>query len=158
MPNATAVFLSYSWFAFNALRTATVGIGVIIGLSLGTLALDFGSTLGLASAIGSVGLLILALWLVWRSGWQEERVPSDSRGARASILSVQRQAKFQNFRRWISAFGAVLGASLILFVSILVFFGGSPLAGFMFFCSGFMAMRAAWTLVRGQRSIQGHLG
>lgn len=129
-----------------------------MSLSLALASLHFKSPLGLGVAFASVILVILALWLVWRPVWQDWARTQNSQDVRASILSLQRHARLRSLKRRAAAFGSVFGAFIILFMGALVFFGGSYLAGVMFFCSGCMAMRAAWTLLRTQRSNLGQMG
>ncbi len=143
------------WIAFNSLRTLTIGIGIVVGFAMGTYAFEFGTTLGTVAASGSVIVLMIAMWLIWRP---EDRVVPDGPNntlAHDSMLWLQRQARFRNLKRWLSVIGAFVGACAILLVSFVVFFGGSPVAGLCFFCSGAMAMRVAWTLIRVQRNIGG---
>ncbi len=143
------------WIAFNALRTLTIGIGIVIGFGLGTYAFEFGTILGMVAASGSVVVLIIAMWLIWRPEEHSASTEADENLARESMLWLQRQARLRNFKRRLSVIGAFFGACVILFGSLVVFFGGSPVAGLLFFCSGAMAMRVAWTLIRVQRNTGG---
>ncbi len=143
------------WIAFNSLRTLTIGIGVVIGFVLGTYAFESGTILGMAVASASVVALIIALWLIWRPEEHLAAAAHEENLARESMLWLQRQARIRNFKRRLSVIGAFFGACVILLGSFVVFFGGSPVAGLLFFCSGAMAMRVAWTLIGVQRSTGG---
>lgn len=145
----TAVFNSGIWFAFNAMRTLILGIGAAVALGFGWFAFEAGSIGGLVSACGIVVLLGLAFWLIWRP--VSEANPTVQQG----LESLQRQVKTNNLKQLWSGIGAVFGALVILLIGLLVFFNGSIFAGLLFFCSGAMAMRAAWTLLWGQRGARG---
>ncbi len=146
---STATYNSGIWFAFSSMRTVILGVSAALTLAFAWYALETGFIIGLVLAGGFVAVLGLALWLIWRP----ERVVNQT--AQQSLESLQRQAKANNLKQLWSGIGAVFGALLILLIGFLVFFNGSTLAGLLFFCSGAMAMRAAWTLLWVQRGARG---
>ncbi len=152
MAGSIAVFCSGMVVVYNAVRSLALVVGAAMVLAAAQLALKADSPVALLVAVGFGLALVLALWAVWRphSG-AHERAP----GTRESMFSLQRQVRGFDVKRLMSGVGAVFGACVILFISFAAMTGGSVMAGIMFFCSGVMAMRAAWTLLWAQRGARG---
>ncbi len=151
---AIANFNTGIGFAFNVLRTLTLGVGFAVALVAGQLAAAAGTWLGVAAA-ASMGLAtVLAVWFIWRPRATELTQAAEP-SAQQNMICVQRQVRSHNLKRLLSGAGAVFGACVILLTSVAVLASGSYIAGILFFFSGVMAMRAAWTLLWVQRGTWG---
>ncbi len=149
MAESITVFNSGLWVAFNFMRTVILVIGAALMAGFGWLAFEAGSVIGMSSAVGVSVLLGSAIWVIWRPVYETGLT------AQQSLESLQRQMKGNNLKRLWSGIASVFGAFLILLISLFVFFDGSLIAGLLFFCSGVMAMRAAWALLWGRRGAWG---
>lgn len=149
MAYSSAAYNSGILFAFNSVRTVILIMGAAVALGFAWFAYEAGSTVGLISAIGVIALIGLVFWLIWRP------LNATNPTVQQSLESLQRQVKNNNLKQLWSGIGAVVGALIILLIGCMVFFNGSTFAGLLFFCSGAMAMRAAWTLLWGQRGARG---
>lgn len=140
-------------FAFNILRTLTLAVGFAVALVAGQLAAAAGTWVGLAAATSFALATVIAVWFIWRPHTRASNSASDAAvpSVQLSKASLQNQGTGQRLKRLLSGAGAVIGACVILLISFVVLVNGSYIAGVLFFCSGTMAMRAAWTLLWVQR-------
>lgn len=152
MAGSIAVFCSSMGVVYDTLRTLVLVIGAALAMAAAQLAIEAQAPFAVFAAVGFCLALVAALWLIWHA-----RIATKARtpGARQSMFSLQRHAKAHDFKRLLSGVGAVFGACVILLIGFAAMTGGSVMAGLLFFCSGIMAMRAAWTLLWVQRGTRG---
>ncbi len=149
MAESITVFSSGLWVAFNFMRTVILMIAAALMSGFGWLAFEAGSVIGMCSAAVVTVLLGFAIWIMWRPA--DETVFT----AQQNLESLQRQVKGSKLKRLWSGIGSVFGAFLILLIGFLIFSNDSQIAGLLFFCSGVVAMRAAWSLLWGQSGAWG---
>ena len=152
MAGSIAVFCSSMGVVYDTVRTLVLVVGAALALAAAQLAFEASAPFAVLTAVGFCFALVIALYLIWHSRLVAKE---QARGARQSLFSLQRQARARGFRRLLSGFGAVFGACVILLIGFAAMTSGSVTAGLMFFCSGVMAMRAAWTLLWVQRGTRG---
>ena len=137
---------------YNALRSLALVVGAALAVAAAQLAILASSPLPLLVSVGFGLAVVFALWLIWHP---RSAAGGPAPGARQSMFNLQRQVRGYDARQLMSGVGAVFGACVILFISFAAMTGGSVMAGLMFFCSGVMAMRAAWTLLWARRGARG---
>ncbi len=152
MASSTPFSVTGILVAFNDACSSVLLIGTLAIFGFGWFVFQAETWAAAIWASALISIMGSALWVMCRPSAVS---PSTSH---ESLLSLQRRAKANHFKQILSCGGAVFGALMILLIGFLIFFNGSKFAGLLFFCSGAMAMRAAWTLLWGQHGVRGKLG